>query len=159
MVCPGYTSWRWYQRPSATYSTTVRLNLKSKQWLVLEVMLLSIIRAFFRIDLIDVSMKIVKLMSSSNAYLVGEEKSIYLDRFIDMLSSNPIKSTETLTVGLHRRPSRHAFTLKLRLRARLTVSTQQRLILKFQTMLAASNQDTEDEKNFSAFRKWQYFEK
>lgn len=54
-------------------------------------------------------------MSLSNAYLVGEEKSIDLDRFINMLCSNPIKSTETLTAGLHRRPSRHAFTLKLRL--------------------------------------------
>lgn len=122
-------------------------------------MLLTIIRAFSRIDLIDVSMKTVKLMTLSNAYLVGEEQSIDLDRFIDMLCSNPIKSTETLTIGLHRRPSRHAFTLKLRLCARLTVSAQLRLILKFQTMPAASNQDTEDEKNFSAFRKWQYFEK
>lgn len=120
---------------------------------------MTIIRAFSRIDLIDISMKIVKLMSLSNAYLVGEEQSIVLDRFIDMLCSNPIESTETLIVGLHRRPSRHAFTLKLRLCARLTVSTQLRLILKFQTMLGASNQDTQDEKNFSTFRKWQYFEK
>lgn len=120
-------------------------------------MLLTIIRAFSRIDLIDVRMKIVQLMSLLNSYLVGEEKSIDLDRFIDMLCSNPIKSTETLTVGLHRRPSRHAFTLKLRLCARLTVSAQLRLILKFQMMLAASNKGTEDEKNFSPFRKWQYF--
>lgn len=88
----------------------------------------TVIRASFRIDLIDVSMKTVKLMSLSNAYLVGEKKihlsgSVY--RYV-----MPQVLTETLTVSPHRRPSRHAFTLKLRLCARLTVS-QLHLILKF----------------------------